>query len=57
LAYTPQLPGEVDLPDIFPEPLPIVIQALQTHTTWDALLSNLPDLSPLSPSLVSAVEA
>jgi len=48
LAYTPQLPGEVDLPDIFPEPLPIVVQALQSCTTWDVMLNNLPDLPPTS---------
>ncbi len=46
LAYTPQLPGEADFPEILPEPLPIVIQTLQAHTTWEAVLDNLPDLAP-----------
>ena len=29
----------------FAAPLDIVVQALQSHTTWDDLLNNLPDLS------------
>ena len=43
LAYSPTLPGERDLAQIHAEPLPIVIQALQTHTTWEALCQHLPD--------------
>ena len=46
LAYEINLPGEVDCKQIFAEPLPIVIQALQTHKTWDAALHNLPDIEP-----------
>ncbi|MBD2579215.1 transglutaminase-like domain-containing protein [Oscillatoria sp. FACHB-1406] len=43
LAYQPRLPGECDFPEIFPEPLAVVIEALQAHQTWDGLLKNLPD--------------
>ncbi|NET34120.1 MAG: transglutaminase domain-containing protein [Cyanothece sp. SIO1E1] len=46
LAYSIRLPGEVDLAGIFAEPLTLVIAALQRHTTWEALLANLPDMSP-----------
>lgn len=48
LAYAIRLPGEIDSPQIFSNPLPIVIEALQVHTTWDQLLQNLPDLPSLN---------
>lgn len=44
LAFSINLPEEVDLPRIFSEPLPIVVKALQADQTWDGLLDNLPDL-------------
>ena len=44
LAYVPQLPEEGDFPEIFAEPLPIVVRALQDGETWDAVFANLPDL-------------
>jgi transglutaminase-like putative cysteine protease len=44
LAFTPGLPGEADLPEIWPSPLPIVVHALRTHATYDAILKHLPDL-------------
>lgn len=43
LAYQPRLPGERDFLQIFPDPLPIVVEALQAHETWDELLQDLPD--------------
>jgi len=45
LAYQPQLAAEADFPAILPEPLAIVIRALQTHATWDTLLPHLPDIT------------
>ncbi len=45
LAYQPQLDGEADFPGILAEPLAIVVTALQTYTTWDALLRHLPDMT------------
>lgn len=44
LAFHPRLAGEADLPEIWPDPLPIVIQALRSHRTWDAYWKNLPDI-------------
>ncbi len=44
LAYAIQLPGEATFQNILPEPLPVVVQALQTHQTIENLLSNLPDI-------------
>ncbi|NEQ52706.1 MAG: transglutaminase family protein [Leptolyngbya sp. SIO3F4] len=45
LAFQLQLKEEIDFPAILPEPLAPVINALQTHSTWDGLLKNLPDVS------------
>lgn len=38
-------PGEVDFPDILPDPLPVVVDALRAYPTWDALAEHLPDVS------------
>jgi len=45
LAFKIQFPEEADFQDIFPEPLRVVVEALQAHGTWDDLLSHLPDVS------------
>lgn len=45
LAYQPKLPEEADFKTVLAEPLPVVITALQTHKTWDAVLQNLPDIA------------
>ena len=44
LAFATELPGEATLPDIRPDPLPIVVSALRAHTHAAALALNLPDL-------------
>jgi transglutaminase-like putative cysteine protease len=44
LAYKIQFPQEADFETIFSEPLPVVVEALQAHQTWDDMLSNLPDV-------------
>ena len=44
LAYAPQLPGEADLPEIWPDPLPVVVSALTRATTRDGFLASLPDI-------------
>lgn len=44
LAFLPAAPGEADLPEIWPAPLPIVVQTLSSHATAQALGENLPDL-------------
>lgn len=46
LAYSVRLPGETDFPAILAAPLPIVVAALNSQITWDAMLNHLPDLSP-----------
>lgn len=43
LAFPIHIAGEYDLPQIYAEPLSVVVNALQWHQTWDAVLANLPD--------------
>lgn len=35
---------EADLPEIWPEPLPVVVRALATHATIEGMAANLPDV-------------
>jgi transglutaminase-like putative cysteine protease len=44
LAFTPSLPGEMHLPEVWPEPLPIVLAALTAHTDARLLGQQLPDV-------------
>ena len=44
LAYSPNDPSERDLPEIWPEPLPIIIQVLTTYNTVEEVHDNLPDI-------------
>lgn len=62
LAYQVRLPEEADFSSILAEPLPVVIQTLQTCKSWDEVLCNPPDISldswerhglPLQPNLQS----
>jgi transglutaminase-like putative cysteine protease len=45
LAFAIKLPGEADLPEIWPDPLPVVVEALRTHDTAASLWEGLPDLT------------
>jgi transglutaminase-like putative cysteine protease len=44
LAFSIRFPGEADLPEIWPDPLPVVIEALRQHSTTEGLWNNLPDI-------------
>ena len=44
LAYRINFTEEIDCKHIFAEPLPEIVTALKTHTTWDEMLHNLPDV-------------
>jgi transglutaminase-like putative cysteine protease len=46
LAFAPHLRGEADIPGIFSDPLPAVINALRSWSTWDEVAKHLPDLAP-----------
>ncbi|NER48949.1 MAG: transglutaminase family protein [Symploca sp. SIO1A3] len=48
LAFQIQLPEEADFPSILSEPLTVVVEALQAHSTWDKMLQNLPDIAKFS---------
>jgi transglutaminase-like putative cysteine protease len=45
LAFSRRFIGEADLPEIWPDPLPVVVQALRGHTRADTLGEHLPDLT------------
>ena len=48
LAFSPSAPGEADLPEIWADPLPVVVNALRVHVTTDTLSRNLPDVEPVA---------
>jgi len=51
-AFTPPLEklafeiqeGEFDLPEIYEEPLDVIVQTLQKHQTYEEMIHNLPDI-------------
>lgn len=45
LAFPIALSGEADLPEIWPDPLPVVVEALRSHTSAESLWENLPDIT------------
>ena len=47
LAFELHFDGEADLPEVWPNPLPQVINALRTYHTYDELSENLPDVEIL----------
>ena len=44
LAFPIRLPGEADLPDIRPDPLPVVVDTIRAYTDAAVLGEHLPDL-------------
>jgi transglutaminase-like putative cysteine protease len=43
LAFRIVFPDEQLFPQILADPLPVVVNALRAHSTWDAMYRNLPD--------------
>lgn len=43
LAFALNWQGETEFPEIYADPLPIVVQTLQLCQTWQEVLDNLPD--------------
>lgn len=43
LAFAVRPPHEVDFPEIFAEPLPVIVETLLPGRTWDAVAASLPD--------------
>jgi transglutaminase-like putative cysteine protease len=50
LAFVPSLDGETTFEDVWPAPLPIVVEALTCHGSNARLLDHLPDLEPGPPA-------
>ena len=44
LAFATTAPGEADLPEIWTDPLPIVVETLRRHTSAQSVLNDLPDV-------------
>lgn len=44
LAFPVLAPQEPDLPEIWPEPLPVIVNALTRFNTYDQVYANLPDV-------------
>ena len=49
LAFRLTLPGEADLPEVWTDPLPIVVEALRAHSTAASLGEDLPDVALRAP--------
>jgi transglutaminase-like putative cysteine protease len=44
LAWIPEADGEMTLPEIWPDPVPIVVQCLKNNRGWQEVEANLPDI-------------
>ena len=44
LAYTVKLKGEADLPEIWPEPLSLIVKTLSKYHKYEDVLNNVPDI-------------
>ncbi len=45
LAWPPKSQGEIDFPEILPDPVPIVVQCLRKFHGWEQVRANLPDIA------------
>jgi hypothetical protein len=46
LAFELRCSQEADFHNIFVEPLPIIVESLESFNTWDRVLIDLPDIPP-----------
>lgn len=44
LAFPLTTEGEADIPEIYSEPLKLIIDCLNSYQSWDEVLKNLPDI-------------
>ncbi len=44
LAFPIREPAERDLPEIWAQPLPAVVEVLERYNTWEGVLAHLPDV-------------
>jgi transglutaminase-like putative cysteine protease len=47
LAFSTQINGEIDFPEILSDPLPVIIEVLRQYKTKDELWNHLPDIQNL----------
>jgi transglutaminase-like putative cysteine protease len=47
LAFSAQIDGEIDFPEILSDPLPVIIEVLRQYKTKDDLWNHLPDIQNL----------
>ncbi|MHC4743118.1 MAG: transglutaminase-like domain-containing protein [Planctomycetota bacterium] len=45
LAWTAREDGEVDFPEIWPDPAPVVVRWLRRSADWQQMEANMPDIS------------
>ena len=43
LAFSTDFPGEVELPEIWAEPLPIIVECLEKYKSYIDVANHLPD--------------
>lgn len=48
LAYEIRIEGEADLPEIWADPLPVVVETLTKYKSYDEVYENLPDVPLIS---------
>ena len=48
LAFPADSLGEANLPEIWPEPSPLIVDCLKNHRTYNEVASNLPDIEVIS---------
>jgi len=53
LAFPIISKGEMDLPEIWPEPLDVVIKVLEKNLTYLDVANNLPDITLFTECMVS----
>ncbi len=57
LAFPTSATGEADIPGLFADPLPVIVNALTSHATADELCKHLPDLELSTAKSMSTLEA
>jgi hypothetical protein len=48
LAYEIRIEGEANLPEIWADPLPVVVEVLTKYKSYDEVYENLPDVPLIS---------
>lgn len=57
LAWSVTSEGEMDFPEIWPDPVPVVVQCLQTFVGWEQVAAHLPDVEVRSTESSAVADA